>query len=155
MIYITKCSICLSFIYRYSQVSNLVSCRAGDFLSSRLQHKSDPGLTSCEIHNQFQRTDCTTLTQSFFGSFFWYYLVLNFLWTEVGDCDLWHHKQHCACPAPVRGCMMTGRIYKQLCTSWMPSGGSNEHLTKRDFWQVSDQIVTYISEVMTADICIM
>ena len=31
------------------------------FLSSHLQHKVDPGLAACEIHSQFQRTDCTTL----------------------------------------------------------------------------------------------
>ena len=134
MIYITQCNVCLSFIYRYAQMFNVVSsCHAADvpsvsnfianpmnhvcicgcnhfcypcpqffqtcrkrwnknfvfnvfnaqlifvdceqmsathFLSSHLQHKVDPGLSPCEIHSQFQRPNCITLKQSFFGVFF-------------------------------------------------------------------------------------
>jgi hypothetical protein len=29
------------------------------------------------------------------GGDFFLYLVLNFLWTEVGDCASWNHKQRC------------------------------------------------------------
>ena len=43
---------------------------ASKFLSSRLQHKVDPGPSPCELHNQFQRTDFTTLKHSFFGVIF-------------------------------------------------------------------------------------
>ena len=43
----------------------------------------------------------------------------------------------------------------QLRTSRMPSGGLNGNLrTRRNFWDISDQIVTSNSEVMTAEFCI-
>ena len=52
------------------------------------------------------------------------------------------------CSALVCNSMMTGRICKQLCTSGMPSGSSNENLrTRRNLWNVPDQIVTSSSEV--------
>jgi len=67
------------------------------------------------------------------------------------DCDSWNHKQHCAGFTPVYDPMMTGRISKQFCTSGVPSGGLSENLrTRRNFWNVPDQIVTSSSGVMTA-----
>jgi hypothetical protein len=49
----------------------------------------------------------------------------------------------------------TYRIHKELCTSGMPSGGLNENLrTGRNFWKVSDEIVTSSSAVMRADFCV-
>ena len=68
------------------------------------------------------------------------------------DCDSWNHKQHRAGFTLVYDpMMMTGRISKQFCTSGVPSGGLNENLrTKRNFWNVPDQIVTSSSWVTTA-----
>jgi hypothetical protein len=84
--------------------------------------------------------------------FILWYLVLNFLWTEVKDCDSWNHKQHCAGFKLVYDAMMTGRISKQLCTNVMLYGSLKENLrTRRNFWSVPDQIVTSRSGVMTAD----
>jgi hypothetical protein len=65
------------------------------------------------------------------------------------------HKQHCSRLAPIHDSMMTGRIYKQLYTSGTPSGGLNDNLkTRRNFWNVRDQVVIYSSEVITAGFCI-
>ena len=121
-------------IYRYS-ISNLVSsCRAADFLSSRLQHKFDPGLASCEINSQFQRTDCTTLTQSFFGVIF-FFVISGPEFSLNGSGRLRFVAPQTTLRAPHTGTRlhMIDRIYKQLCTSGMPSGGSNEHVTRRKF----------------------
>jgi hypothetical protein len=119
MIYITKCSVCLSFIHRYSQVFNVVSlCHSAvvpslsDFVPNPMNHVC---ICGC---NHFCYPYHTTIL-ILWGDFLWY-LVLNFLWMEVGDCEWWNHKQHCTCFTPVYD-SMTGRISKQLCMSGMPS----------------------------------
>jgi hypothetical protein len=63
-----------------------VDCKqmsAAHFLLSHLQHKVDPGLSPCQICSQFQRPDCITLKQSFFGVTIcdtWSWIFLEWKW---------------------------------------------------------------------------
>ena len=129
-------------------------CRTFSIVSSAAQGRHWLGSlwdTRPVSTNRFYHTKMVIL----WGDFLWY-LVLNFLWTEVRDCDLWNHKQHCTRSAPLYDSTMTGRISKQLCTNGMPPNGLNKNLrTWRDFWNVPDQIVTSSSEVTTADFWVM
>jgi len=91
--------------------------------------------------------------------FFLWYVVQNFLWTEVGDWDSENNKIHFTRFVPVYDSIMIVRTSKQLCNSGMASWGRggvlNEKLrTMRNSWNVPDKIISPSSEITTADFCI-
>jgi len=127
--YVTKCSICLGFIYRYSQLFNVVSsCHSADvpsvsdFVPNPMNHARFNGCTdsvicassSFHLAGRGGAKPCLWRihTQKSPG-------VLN---QAVMVAKLsFHHVQS----------MMTGRISKHLFTSGMLSGGLNENLMTR------------------------
>jgi hypothetical protein len=87
------------------------------------------------------------------------YFVLNCLLTEVVNYmsrkppPQWALRN--GIPTHVAFLILNHGPSQQRCTSGMPSGGVNENLrTRRNFWNLVDQIISSSSEVMTADFCI-
>jgi hypothetical protein len=150
MIYNTKCSLFLSFIYTYSQVFNMVSsCHVADvpFLSDFFQNPIN--------HVQVATASVISARSSskLAGRGGTITLSLTYKHTDEsrgvksGGRDshailTFHHFQS----------MMTGRIFKHLCSSGMPSGCLNGNLrTRRNFSNVRDRNVTSNSEATTSD----
>ena len=154
MIYITKCSTFLSFIYRYSQLFIRVSWyHAADVPSLR---DFVPNPISCPhlwsqpllLSPQFFQT-CRKMWNK--------NLIFNVSPPrKVQGCYTrrsWWPSYRSTTPNPSshRAIEAGSNLTRQ---SGMPSGGLNENLrTRRNFWNVPDQIVTSSSEVITADFC--
>jgi len=150
-LYITKWSICVSTIYRYSQLFNVVfSCHAADVpsVSDSCPHVWSQRLLLSmavvlpNLQEEVEKTLSLTSPPTWKSPG-----VLN---QAIVAAKLSIHHVQSNQPS-----CRTGRICKQLCTSEMPSGGLNEKSrTGRNFWKVRNWIVTSSSAVMRADFCV-